>query len=330
MKEWFGRRSRESGASGATRSGKEETRGSGQAAGQPAGPARFLDPEVLGRIASLEILARTVVEGFISGLHRSPYTGFSTEFAEYRQYMPGDDLRYLDWKLLGRTDRFYIKKYRADTNAQLHVLIDCSGSMSYGSGAVSKLDYARFLGATTAYLANRQQDAVGLIAFDDEVRTYVPALNRTGHMRTIFGQMERLQPGGETGVAKVLNEVAERIGRRGIVVVISDLYDEPEAIVKSLQHLRFRGNDVMVFHLLDRNEIDFNFSEPVLLQDAETEEQIHVLPELVGEGYRQAIAGHIERLREGLAGIRADYELLTTERPLDQALYTFLNKRMRQ
>ncbi len=317
MIDWFGRKSGKAAADD-------------NSAEPSGGTARFLDPEVLGKIASLEILARTVVEGFISGLHRSPYTGFSTEFAEYRQYMPGDDLRYLDWKLLGRTDRYYIRKYRADTNAQLHVVIDTSGSMSYGSGAVTKLQYARFLGAAAAYLANRQQDAVGLIAFDDRVRVHIPALNRTGHMRTIFGRMEQLQPGGETRLSTVLHEAAERIGRRGIVVILSDLYDDPEAIVKAVQHLRFRGNDVMVFHLLDRNEVDFNFAEPVLLEDAETEEQIHVLPELVSEGYRQAIAGHIERLREGLAGIRTDYELLTTDRPLDQALYTFLTRRMKQ
>ncbi|MFM8395311.1 MAG: DUF58 domain-containing protein, partial [Acidobacteriota bacterium] len=228
------------------------------------GTGRFLDPEVLGRISSLELLARTVVEGFISGLHRSPYTGFSTEFAEYRQYMPGDDLRYLDWKLLGRTDRYYIKKYRADTNAQLHVLIDASASMSYGSGSVSKLRYAQFVGAAVAYLANKQQDAVGLMAFDEQIRTHIPALNRTGHMRTIFGNMERLTAGNETRLSSMIHEAAERITQRGIVLLISDLYDEPEALVDALQHLRFRGHDIIVFHLFDRQELDFNFDDSTL------------------------------------------------------------------
>lgn len=294
------------------------------------GRARLLDPEVLGRIASLELLARTVVEGFIAGLHRSPYTGFSTEFAEYRQYMPGDDLRYLDWKLLGRTDRYYIRKYRADTNAQLHVLIDASGSMGYSSGVVSKLDYARFTGAAVAYLANRQQDAVGLMAFDSEIRVHVPALNRTGHMRTVFGHLERLTAGNETRLSTMIHQVAERITRRGLVLLISDLYDDPAALIESLQHLRFRGNDVLVFHLLDRQELDFDYSEATLLEDLETGEQLHVLPELLTDGYREAISRHIVELREGMARNRIDYELLTTDQPLDRALHTFLARRARQ
>ena len=181
---------------------------------------RYLTPEILASINSLELLARTVVEGFISGLHRSPFTGFSTEFAEYRQYLPGDDLRYLDWKLLGRTDRYYIKKYRADTNSQCHILVDTSASMRYATGPVTKLQYAQFLGSSLAYLINRQQDAVGLIAFDQSVRTHVPAHARTGHMRTIFGRMEQLEPGNETRASTVLHEIAERITRRGIIVVL--------------------------------------------------------------------------------------------------------------
>lgn len=311
---------------------KTETGGpsNGQTAQTYSGVPRFLAPEVLARISSLELLARTVVEGFISGLHRSPFTGFSTEFAEYRQYMPGDDLRYLDWKLLGRTDRYYIKKYRADTNSQCHILIDASASMRYTTGGVTKLQYAQFLGSSLAYLANKQQDAVGLIAFDQEVRTHVPAQSRTGHMQTIFGRMERLEPGNETKLSAMLHQAAERITRRGIIVVISDFYDEPEAIVSALQHLRFKGNDVIVFHVLDKNETDFDFTEPVLLEDAETEEQIHVMPDILAEGYRGTIREHIERLREAAARNKIDYELLTTDRPLDFALFSFLAKRARQ
>ncbi|MEY4168130.1 MAG: DUF58 domain-containing protein [Blastocatellia bacterium] len=301
--------------------------GAGRTAG---GPARLLDPEVLGRIASLELLARTVVEGFVAGLHRSPYTGFSTEFAEYRQYLPGDDLRYLDWKLLGRTDRYYIRKYRADTNAQFHLLIDASGSMRYGSGILSKLRYAQFVGAAIAYLANRQQDAVGLLAFDSEIRTHIPALNRTGHMRTVFGNLEQLTAGNETRLSTMIHQAAERITRRGLVLLISDLYDEPAALIESLQHLRFRGHDVIVFHLLDRQELDFSYPGATLLEDLETGEQLHVLPELLAEGYREAIAGHIAELREGMAGHRIDYEVLTTDQPLDHSLHTFLARRNRQ
>lgn len=291
---------------------------------------RFLAPEVLARITSLELLARTVVEGFISGMHRSPFTGFSTEFAEYRQYMPGDDLRYLDWKLLGRTDRYYIKKYRADTNSQCHILIDASASMRYTTGEITKLQYAQFLGSSLAYLANKQQDAVGLIAFDQEVRTHIPAHSRTGHMRTIFGRMEQIEAGNETRLSEMLHQAAERITRRGIIIVISDFYDEPEAITEALQHLRFKGNDVIVFQVMDKNELDFEFNEPVLLEDAETVEQIHVLPDVLGDGYRETIRKHLEAVREGCTSNKIDYKLLTTDKPLDHALFSFLAKRARQ
>lgn len=290
---------------------------------------RFLAPEVLARISSLELLARTVVEGFISGLHRSPFTGFSTEFAEYRQYMPGDDLRHLDWRLYGRTDRYYIKKYRADTNTQCHIIVDASASMRYSSGAVTKLQYAQFLAASLAYLVNRQQDAVGFVAFDQEVRTQIPALSRTGHLRTIFGHLSRLEPGSETRTSAVLHEIAERLTKRGIVVVISDFYDEPDALLSAFQHLSFKGNDVITFQVLDRNELEFDFDEPVLLEDLETEEQMHVLPDILAEGYREAIRRHVERIREGAANNRVDYELLTTDKALDFALFSFLSKRAR-
>jgi uncharacterized protein (DUF58 family) len=315
----------ESGTSG--RSGEES-----QTPPPPSysGAPRFLDPAILGQISSLELLARAVIEGFISGLHRSPYTGFSTEFAEYRQYLPGDDLRYLDWKLLGRTDRYYIRKYRADTNAQLHLLIDASRSMGYGSGAVTKLAYAKFLGASLTYLANRQQDAVGLIAFDEEIITHVPALNRTGHLRSLFGRMEQLEPGRETRLSSMLHAAAERLTRRGIVLVLSDFYDDPEEILDALQHLRHKGNDVIVFHLLDQREREFDFTDPVLLEDAETMEEMHVIPELIKEGYRQAMDEHIARLREGAARHRIDYTQIMTDQPLDGALLTFLSQRIRQ
>jgi uncharacterized protein (DUF58 family) len=231
---------------------------------------------------------------------------------------------------LGRTDRYYIKKYRADTNSQCHILIDASASMRYTTTGVSKLQYAQFLGSSLAYLANKQQDAVGLIAFDQEVRTHVPAQNRTGHMQTIFGWMERLEAGNETRLSQMLHLAAERITRRGIIVVISDFYDEPEAIISALQHLRFKGNDVIVFHVLDKNETDFEFTEPVLLEDSETEEEIHVMPDILAEGYRNTIREHIGRLRDGAAQNKIDYELLTTDKPLDYALFSFLAKRARQ
>jgi uncharacterized protein (DUF58 family) len=284
---------------------------------------------LLARIGSLELLARAVVEGFMSGLHRSPFTGFSTEFTEYRQYNPGDDLRYLDWRLLGRTDRYFIKKYRADTNTQCHLLIDTSASMNYAhASTVTKLQYAKFLAASLAYLLNRQQDAVGIVAFDRKVHTHVPARNRTGHMRTVFGNLSLLEPGGETRLAESLHQLAEILTRRGIVVVISDFYDQTDRLQEAFQHLRFKGHDLMAFHVLDQNELDFDFQEPVLLlEDAETQEQIPVLPDVVMSGYRERMQRHVEEMRRCAAANHVDYEVLTTKQPLDFALFSFLSRR---
>jgi len=288
---------------------------------------RFLAPEILARINSLELIARSVVEGFIAGLHRSPYLGFSTDFAEHRQYMPGDDLRHLDWKLLARTDRLYIKKYQGDTNARIHILVDSSASMGYASGEVTKLQYAQYLASSLAFLGVRQHDSVGLVAFDEQVIEHVPPGSRSGHLRTVLGVIERLQPGRGTTIADLLNRTAELLTRRGIVVLISDLYDEPEQIVEGLEHLRFRGNDVIVFHVMDPQELDFDFIEPVVLEDAETEEQLHVLPDVLREEYLRTIRGHIEALREGAAKNRIDYEMHRTSEPLDASLFAYLSRR---
>ncbi|MEK6304157.1 MAG: DUF58 domain-containing protein [Acidobacteriota bacterium] len=288
---------------------------------------RFLAPEVLARISSLELVARSVVEGFISGLHRSPHLGFSTDFAEHRQYMPGDDLRHLDWKLLARTDRLYIKKYQGDTNAQLHLLVDASASMGYASGAVTKLQYAQYLAASLAFLGVRQHDSVGLGAFDEEMVEHVPPLSRSGHLRTVLGVLERLTPGRGTALSTQLHRMAELLTRRGIVVLISDLYDEPERIMEGLEHLRFRGNEVIVFQVMDRQELDFEFIEPVVLEDSETEEQLHVLPDIVRDEYLRAMKAHIEALKDGAARNRIDYELLRTNEPLDAALSSYLGRR---
>jgi uncharacterized protein (DUF58 family) len=292
---------------------------------------RFLDPEVLSRIGSLELLARVVVEGFISGLHRSSYTGFSTEFAEYRQYQPGDDLRYLDWRLYGRTDRFFIKKYRADTNTQFHILIDTSASMNYSTGTVSKFEYARFLSAALTYLVSRQQDAIGLVAFNKQVYSHVPARNRTGHINTIYGHLLQLTTGDETDLSKMLHETADRIARRGVLILISDMYEDPAKLSSALQHLRFRGHDVVIFHVLDKNELEFSFNEPVvLLEDSETLEQMPVQAEAITKEYRKRMELHIKDMRETAAANHVDYELITTDKPLDFALFSFLSRRNRK
>ncbi|HXG93353.1 MAG TPA: DUF58 domain-containing protein [Blastocatellia bacterium] len=288
---------------------------------------RFLAPEVLARISSLELIARSVVEGFISGLHRSPYLGFSTDFAEHRQYMPGDDLRHLDWKLLARTDRLYIKKYQGDTNAQIHLLIDASASMGYASGEVTKLQYAQYLASSLAYLGVRQHDSVGLVVFNEDVVEYLPPRSKSGHLRTVLGVIERLAPARGTALSEQLHRLAERLTRRGVVVLLSDFYDEPESVNEGLEHLRFQGNEVIVFHLMDRQELDFEFDEPVVLEDSETEEQLHVLPDVLRDEYLRAIRSHVNALKEGAARNRIDYELIRTSDPLDAALFSYLARR---
>jgi uncharacterized protein (DUF58 family) len=289
--------------------------------------ARFLAPEVLARIGSLELVARSVVEGFISGLHRSPHLGFSTDFAEHRQYMPGDDLRHLDWKLLARTDRLYIKKYQGDTNAQIHLLIDASASMGYASGEVTKLQFAQYLASSLAFLGVRQHDSVGLRAFDEDVIEHVPPSSRSGHLRTVLGVIERIATGRGTALSEQLHRTAEQLTRRGIIVLISDLYDEPEPLTMALEHLRFRGNEVIVFQILDKQELDFDFAEPLVLEDSETEEQLHVMPDVLRDEYRRAIRRHIDAISEGAARNRIDYELLKTSEPLDAALFSYLARR---
>ncbi|MBI3653015.1 MAG: DUF58 domain-containing protein [Acidobacteria bacterium] len=288
---------------------------------------RFLAPEVLARITSLELIARSVVEGFISGLHRSPHLGFSTDFAEHRQYMPGDDVRHLDWKLLARTDRLYIKKYQADTNTQITILLDASASMNYASGAVTKMQYAQFLASSLAFLGVRQHDSVGLDAFNEEIIEHVPPLSKTGHLRTLLGVIERLQANQTTKLAEQLHRVAERLTRRGVIVLISDLYDDPASIIQGLEHLRFRGNEVIVFQVMDKQELDFVFDDAVILEDSETEEQLHVIPDALRDEYLQAVQAHLDAIREGATRNRIDYELLRTSEPLDLALSSYLHRR---
>ena len=293
---------------------------------QPVG-TRFLTPDVLARIGSLELIARTVVDGFIGGLHRSPYLGFSTDFAEHRQYMPGDDPRHLDWKLLARMDRLYIKKYQGDTNAQVSILLDASASMGYGSGEITKLEFAQYLASALAFLAVRQHDSIGLVAFDENVLEHTPPSSRLGQLRTVLGMIERLKPGKGTALTEQFHRTAEMLNRRGIVVVISDLYDEPHRLNNALEHLRFRGNEVIVFHVMDRQEIEFDFTEPLVLEDAETHEQMHILPDVLKEDYLRVVKAHIQSLKEGAAGNGIDYVPLNTSQPLDRALFSYLARR---
>jgi uncharacterized protein (DUF58 family) len=289
---------------------------------------RFLDPVVLAGISSLDLLAKTVVDGFVAGLHRSPDFGFSQEFAEYRAYVPGDDLRHVDWNLFARTERCYLKRYRGETNSQLVVLLDASNSMQYTSGPPKKMDYARFIAASLFYLAIRnQRDAAGLIVFDDEVREYIRPSTRQGQLARLFAGLEQAEPRAQTDFGKPLQHFQQLLHRRGIVIVISDFYEEPETIVRAIEPLRFHGNDVALFHILDPQEIRPVLKGPALLVDLETGQEIEVIPEYAKTTYRAKMEAHVEQLRTRARAAGMDYHLLMTDQPLDAALREYLSLR---
>jgi uncharacterized protein (DUF58 family) len=289
---------------------------------------RFLDPAVLAGISSLDLLAKTVVDGFVAGLHRSTDFGFSQEFAEYRAYVPGDDLRHVDWNLFARTERCYLKRYRGETNSQLTILLDASNSMQYTSGPTNKMDYARFIAASLFYLAIRnQRDAAGLIVFDDEVREYVNPSTRQGQLARLFAALERAEPRARTDFTKPLRHFQELLHRRGIAIVISDFYEDPATIVRAIEPMRFHGNEVVLFHILDPQEIRPVLKGSALLVDLETEEKIEVIPEYAKTTYGMKVDAHIEQLRSLARGAGMDYQLLVTDQPLDEALREYLSLR---
>jgi len=289
---------------------------------------RFLDPNVLAGISSLDLLAKTVVDGFVAGLHRSPDFGFSQEFAEYRAYVPGDDLRHVDWNLFARTERCYLKRYRGETNTQVTVLLDASNSMQYTSGPPTKMDYARFIAASLFYLAiHNQRDAAGLIVFDEDVREYIRPSTRPGQLARLFAGLERAEPRATTDLAKPLRHFQNLLHRRGIVILISDFYEEPEKIVRSIAPLRFRGNEIVLLHILDPQEIRPELRGSALLVDLETDRRIEVIPEYARTTYRAKIDTHIEELRSRAQGAGMDYQLLITSEPLDRALRGYLSLR---
>lgn len=294
------------------------------AAVDPVGNA-FLDPAVLATIGNLELLARTVVDGFLLGLHRSARLGLSMEFAEHRPYMPGDDIRRIDWRLYGRTDRYYLKTYEAETNANVTILLDVSASMTYRSGGVSKLDYGRYLAACLAWFSARQRDRIGLVLFDGDIVEWIPPSTR--HLQVVLQAIERLRPGTGGGLAAPLARVAERLGRSGIVVLISDFYEEPERVRDAVGMLRATGADVLAFHLLDPAELTFPFEAAASFEDLESGDRLPVVPEELRARYRELVQGHLERLGHDLTASRVDYAVCDTAQPLDFALYTYLARR---
>lgn len=295
--------------------------------------SRLLPPETLASLANLELVARTAVNGFLTGLHRSPSFGFSQEFREYRAYVEGDDPRFVDWNVYARTDRTYIRRYEGETNTRLMILLDASASMGYGSDgshAVSKLQYAKFLAAALAYMATRQHDPVGLIVFDETLRQYRPATSHSGSLQGLIHAIDAVAPGGGTNLDECFQRFREHLTRRSLVAVISDLYCDPAAMTRAVQPLAAHGHDIMIFQVLDPQEIKPQWPESVVLEDVETREQLNVSPEYLEGRYQQRFAAHLDALRTIAANARAHHALLPTDQPLNEALRRYLTFRLRR
>jgi uncharacterized protein (DUF58 family) len=294
------------------------------------GSAGLISPAALMSIRNLELRARVVVEGFWSGLHRSPYHGFSVEFTEYRQYTPGDDPRYLDWRLYARSDRYYLKKFEDETNLRCHLLVDQSRSMAYGSIGHTKADYASTLAATLASFLYQQGDAVGLLSFDAGIRDYLPARHRTGHLRNLMLQLERPAAGGGTDLSSPLRRVVEVVRKRGLMILISDMLADTEQLEGDLTALAASGHEVMLFQVLDPAELSFEFGEPVVLEDVETGREMRLDPVAARARYRERILGHCEALAAVCRKLGVSYRRFGTDQPLELVLFDFLRERMQR
>jgi uncharacterized protein (DUF58 family) len=294
------------------------------------GELRFLDPAVIARLGTLELKARTIVEGFLSGLHRSPFKGFSVEFAEYRQYLPGDDLSSIDWKVYARSDRYYVKKFEEETNVDCYLLLDVSRSMGYRRrDGISKLEYAQMLAASLAYLMNRQRDAVALTTFDEAIVTMLPPGARPGHLRSLLVTLDRATLGAKTDVSKPLHVLADAIAKRGVVVLVSDLLDDPERVVDGLRHFRFKGTDVIVFHVMDPDELTFPFERASKFRDMEAGDELMAVPSRVRASYMEELERVLDYYRRELGSVGIDYKLVNTSEPLEFALMSYLSNRSR-
>jgi uncharacterized protein (DUF58 family) len=291
--------------------------------------ARLLTPEVLAGLANLELVARTAVEGFLVGLHRSPHFGFSQEFAEFRQYNEGDDPRFVDWNVFARTDRTYIRRYEGETNTRLMLLLDASASMGFQSAKISKLQYGKYLAAALAYLASKQHDPVGLIVFDEAIRNYRPASGRSGSLQGVLHALDTAMPGQKTDLEGCFRKFREHLSRRGLVAIISDLYCDPLAMSKAVAPLAYTGHDMVFFHVLDPGELEPQYRDSVLFEDMESGQTMEVSPEYLESGYRKKMEDHLTGVRRAAAGVGADIVLARTDEPLDNALRRYLMFRER-
>jgi uncharacterized protein (DUF58 family) len=289
----------------------------------------YLKPEVLSRVSNLELRAKLVVEGFITGLHKSPFHGFSVEFSQHRPYNPGDSLRFVDWKVFGRTDRYYIKQYEEETNLKAHILLDVSNSMNYSSKDISKLLYAKYLSSALSYLMLMQRDAVGVALFDSKIKKLMPPRSATSYLQPILQELDKVESGDDTKISDVLHIMAERIKRRGLIILISDLLDDPEEVLSGLRHFRHNRHEVLVFHLLDPQEINFDFNGDVVFEDLETKEKIKTHPWYIKKDYQQKVEEFINFYKSTCRENKIDYQLLLTDSSLDHALMEYLIKRQK-
>ena len=295
---------------------------------------RFIQPEALAKLGRMNLIARAVVEGFVTGLHRSPYHGFSVEFSEHREYVPGDNPRYLDWLALARTDRYYIKQYEEETNLRAHILLDCSASMGYrySPDKLTKLEYGSYLAASLAYLLIRQQDPVGMVLFDEKMRHFLPPRASTLHLNKLLEGLEDLEPGRKTDLSETFHDLAERIKRRGLIVIISDLLDTTATerdVMRGLRHFRHKKHEVLLFHVLDTAELDFPFERLSDFEDMETGERMQADPAYVREAYRENLREFCDSYRRDCAAGHIDYVPANTSTPYDWLLRAYLDKRKR-
>ncbi|MBC8346945.1 MAG: DUF58 domain-containing protein [Candidatus Marinimicrobia bacterium] len=290
---------------------------------------KYLDPTIVAKIDNMALRARLVVEGYLIGQHKSPYHGFSVEFAEHRAYGHGDEIRHIDWKLYGKTDRYYVKRYEEETNLRSYILLDTSQSMTYGSGPISKLEYASYLSAALTHLMLNQRDGMGLVLFDEKIRKFIPPRAAPSHANIIMGALDNIQSGHDTQIRPTLDHMAERIKKRGLVILISDLLDDPEQVLMGLNHFRHHKQEMIVFHLLDRQEQDFQFGDRTKFRDMETGKTITTEPWHIRSAYQNVIESFQQKYQLGCRNQRIDYVPLFTDQPLDIALNEYLNKRKR-
>lgn len=290
---------------------------------------KYLNPEVVSKLRSMDLRARLVVEGFITGLHKSPYHGFSVEFAEHRQYMPGDEIKHIDWKVYGKTDRFYVKQFEEETNLKSYILLDASASMGYSSTGMSKLQYASYLAGALSYLMIRQRDAVGLVTFDEKIRRYLPPRSVTSYLNQILTELDHTESSSKTDIATALHQMADRIKRRGLIILFSDLLDDPQKVISGLRHFRHKKHEVIVFQILDPLELTFEFKQDAVFKDLESGEEINTQPWHIRSEYQQQVNKFINTYKKFCREHQIDYVMLNTKENYDRALFEYLIKRKR-